>query len=153
MCIPIYRPPQPNLLLHGLRTVKCLKVTGRIINLPSFPILKYCMDCFPVNTMIFHRMHAKPFSQHEFCQGPFTIERCQRKRCKKIITEVQPIIDCEECFPAYIRVYNILSRRHNMNELDVLHYDTNALDIITLNFISPPPTENPDEERDNMLEP
>jgi len=83
------------------------------------------------------------------------MEHC--RKCKKVITTVQPIHDCDECFPMYIRMYNILREETlNMSGLLVLHFDMYALNLIKLHFISSPFTENPDrdpEDRDNMLEP
>jgi len=156
MCPPVlYRPARFDPLLRGLRNAMCFKVYGRVLKMPP-PVLdmKFCLICFPV---IFHQSNLlKPFSQHQFCDGPFTVERC--RRCKRSISLVQPIYDCAECFPMYIHVYNMLrEENHNMSELLVLHYDTNALNVIKLhfNFISPPFIENPDpvcEDRDNMLE-
>jgi len=149
MCIPVPYRPRLNPLLRGLLTVKCVKVYGRILKLPPvFPEMKFCLKCFPA---IIHRHHLKPLYQHECCQGPFTIEHC--RKCKKVITEVQSIHDCGECFPMYIQVYKMLNRTHNMNELDTLHFDIDTEMITRLDFLSPLPTENPDEDRDNILEP
>jgi len=151
MCPPVTcRPPRFNPLLRGLRNAMCVKVYSRVLKAPSlFPEMKFCITCFPG---IFHRHQVKPFWQHEFCNGPFTMEHC--RRCKKVITTVQPIDDCDECFPMYICVYNILSRTHNISELLVLYFDMYALNLIKLHFISAFSTENPaEDENDNMLEP
>jgi len=147
-----YRPaPRLDPLLRGLRNAVCFKVYGRVLEMPGrVQDLKFCLVCYPV---VFHRNSLlKFFKQHQFCDGPFTMERC--RKCKNSISLVQPIYECDDCFPMYMHVYNMLrEENHNMNELLVLHYDVIALTVIKLhfNYISPPFIENP-EDRDNMLE-
>jgi len=157
MCPPVLYRPAPRLdpLLRGLRNAMCVKVYGRVLKAPPlFPEMKFCITCYPG---IFHRHQVKPFWQHEFCDGPFTMEHC--RVCRKVITTVRPIQNCDKCFPMYIRVYNVMKEENlNKSELLILHYDIIAHHVIKLHFITYPFIDdetlpNLVEDRDNMLEP